>query len=135
LKNAQIAYLNESAHEAAQRIDLDLDFLLPFYRAAFEAFTVSMNEWCLSHDPLQALCLLFNVNHHFRIKELARQFGTAEPIPNQAFDAVGGAAAARLAYDLGIAQDVDMLQERAARFLRTCAGATQIIEIRTEPSS
>jgi hypothetical protein len=131
-KNVRIVYSSHSEDFGVGRIELGLDFMLRFYRAAFIAFTVLMNEWCLSGHPLQGLTLLFNVKHHFRIKDLAHQFATSEPTPVEPFDAVCGAAAARLAYDWGMVPDLDVLQQRAAGFLRRCKGATMLIPVISE---
>ena len=109
-----IVYFNDDAEPNLRRIEIGLEFLLPMYRIAFEAFSILMNQWWLSLHPLAALTLFSNVNHHFRIKQFAQQFAKGDVTPSDPFDSVAGAAGARLAYDWGTAE-LGLLQERCTQ--------------------
>lgn len=137
-----LTYSNDDAPQETRCVTLPVELLLPFYRAVFEGFTVALNEWWCSAHPLAMFANFFHVEYHARIQELARQFSTGVPTPNDGLDAVAGAAAARIAFDQDLAgnnkhPEMAILEARARAFLQRCNELRRrmVIPIRFEASA
>jgi len=122
--DAFVCYKNDSAPQEIRELQLAVQFLLPYYEVAFEAFGVLMTYWWQTAHPLALFAAtFFNSDYHARIGELANQFTTGTPSPTTqlldgAVERIASTAAARLCADENQAIDFAALQQRANDFIQ-----------------